>query len=50
MVNGFDYVEQGLEKYQAQVIETKRRSLCRLARQLGMKLPPAHPSLGRVSA
>lgn len=40
MVKGFDYVEQGLVAYEAKVIETKHRTLRRLARQLGHQILP----------
>jgi len=40
MVKGIDYVEQGLQQYEAKVLETKQRSLRRLARQLGQQLVP----------
>jgi len=40
MVKGLDYVEAGLEKYEAKVMETKHRTLRRLALQLGMVLTP----------
>jgi transposase len=40
MVNGMDYVELGLQQYEAKVLETKQRSLRRLARQLGQRLVP----------
>lgn len=39
MVHGSSYVEQGIAKYEQAVLETKRRSLQRLARQLGVTLP-----------
>lgn len=39
MVHGSSYVEQGIAKYEQTVLETKRRSLARLARQLGVTLP-----------
>jgi transposase len=44
MVKGLDYVEAGLEKYEARVLETKRRTLRRLATQLGVTFTsvPAH--------
>jgi len=35
-----DYVEHGLQQYEAQVLETKQKSLRRLARQLGQQLVP----------
>ena len=41
MVKGMDYVEEGLARYEAKVIESKQRSLRRLARQLGQQLVPA---------
>jgi transposase len=40
MVKGMDYVEHGLQQYEAQVLETKQKSLRRLARQLGQQLVP----------
>ena len=40
MVKGIDYVEYGLQQYEATVLETKQRSLRRLARQLGQQLVP----------
>lgn len=40
MVRGLSYVEQGLQKYQDQVLETKRRTLVRLAKQLGHLVVP----------
>jgi len=43
MVRGMDYVEHGLQQYEAKVLETKQRSLSRLARQLGQKLVPITP-------
>ena len=39
MVHGSNYVEQGIAKYEENVLETKRRSLLRLARQLGVAIP-----------
>ena len=39
MVHGSSYVEQGIVKYEQTVLETKRRSLKGLARQLGITLP-----------
>lgn len=44
MVNGTDYVEQGLPQYEAKVPQTKRRALSRLARELGQQLVPMHPT------
>lgn len=40
MVKGDDYVEQGLARYDAQVLLTKQRALKRLARELGQQLVP----------
>ena len=40
MVKGVSYVEQGLAQYEQQVLETKRRALRRLARQLGQVILP----------
>ncbi|WP_170855618.1 hypothetical protein [Variovorax sp. CF079] len=34
------YVEQGLQHYEAKVLQTKQRSLRRLARELGQQLVP----------
>jgi transposase len=39
-VKGMDYVERGLQDYEAKVLETKQRALCRLAKQLGQQLVP----------
>ena len=41
MVKGVSYVEQGLAQYEAQVLETKRRALQRLAKQLGRVVLPS---------
>ena len=41
MVKGVSYVEQGLAQYEAQVLETKRRALQRLAKQLGRIVLPS---------
>lgn len=38
MVKGLEYVETGLKRYEAQVVETKQRALVRLAKQLGVPL------------
>jgi hypothetical protein len=38
MVKGTDYVEHGLAKYEAKVLQTKQRALRRLARELGQQL------------
>ncbi len=40
MVKGMDYVEEGLAAYEAKVLETKQRTLRRLAAQLGQQLVP----------
>lgn len=40
MVKGIDYVEQGLARYEAKVLQTKQRALRRLARELGQQLVP----------
>jgi hypothetical protein len=40
MVKGVSYVEQGLAQYEKQVLETKRRALQRLAKQLGQVVLP----------
>ena len=40
MVKGMDYVEEGLARYEAKVIQTKQRVLKRLAKQLGQQLVP----------
>ena len=41
MVKGVDYVERGLAQYEQQVLETKRRTLQRLAKQLGHVVLPS---------
>jgi hypothetical protein len=41
MVKGLDYAEAGLKKYEETVLETKRRVLCRLAKQLGRVVLPS---------
>ena len=41
MVKGVGYVEQGLAQYEQQVLETKRRALQRLAKQLGQVVLPS---------
>lgn len=41
MVKGVGYVEQGLARYEQQVLETKRRALQRLAKQLGQVVLPS---------
>ena len=47
MVKGLSYVEQGLRQYEEQVLETQRRTLCRLAKKLGRVVLP---SLAELSA
>jgi transposase len=41
MVKGLGYVEAGLKAYEEQVLETKRRALNRLAKQLGRVVLPS---------
>lgn len=41
MVKGLNYVEAGLKAYEEQVLETKRRALARLAKQLGRIVLPS---------
>ena len=41
MVKGLNYAEAGLKAYEAQVLETKRRALSRLAKQLGRVVLPS---------
>jgi transposase len=41
MVKGLTYAEAGLKAYEEQVLETKRRALCRLAKQLGQVVLPS---------
>lgn len=41
MVKGLDFAEAGLKAYEEQVLETKRRALCRLAKQLGRVVLPS---------
>ena len=48
MVKGVSYVEQGLARYEAQVLETKRRALQRLAKQLGHVVLPSLAQLQRA--
>ena len=40
MVKGMDYVERGLQDYEARVLQTKQRALRSLAKQLGQQLVP----------
>ena len=48
MVKGVSYVEQGLAQYEAQVLETKRRALQRLAKQLGRVVLPSLAEIQRA--
>jgi transposase len=48
MIKGVSYVEQGLAQYEARVLETKRRALQRLAKQLGQVVLPSLAELQRV--
>lgn len=41
MVKGIDYVEHGLQDYEAKVLHGKQRALQRLAKQLGVNVVPA---------
>lgn len=41
MVKGLAYVEEGLKRYEARVLETKQRTLQRLAKQLGLTVLPS---------
>ncbi len=41
MVKGLNYAEAGLKAYEEQVLETKHRALCRLAKQLGRVVLPS---------
>lgn len=50
MVYGTNYVEQGLAKYEEQVLETKRRALVRLAKQLGHVVIPNFQSQEATTA
>lgn len=40
MVKGIQYVEYGLQQYEAKVLDSKQKALRRLARQLGQQLVP----------
>ena len=48
MVKGVACVEQGLAQYEEQVLETKRRALQRLAKQLGQVVLPSLAELQRA--
>jgi transposase len=39
MVRGIDYVEKGIQKYEEQLLGQKRKSLCRLAKELNVQIP-----------
>jgi len=41
MVKGMDYVEHGLQHYEAKVLQAKHRALQSLAKQLGVSIAPA---------
>ena len=41
MVKGIDYVEHGLQDYEAKILKGKQRALERLAKQLGVHVVPA---------
>ena len=45
MVKGLDYVEEGLQRYHERVLETKHRTLQRLAKQLGHTVLPVLPEV-----
>ena len=49
MVKGLAYVEIGLKAYEARVLETKHRTLKRLARQLGLTVLPTVPGLASAT-
>lgn len=44
MVKGMDYVETGLKAYETRVVETKRRALQRLAKDLGVPIGDFQPN------
>ena len=44
MVKGLPFVEEGLKRYEARVLETKQRVVQSLAKQLGLTVLPALPS------
>jgi len=48
MVKGLDYAEAGLKAYEEQVLETKRRALSRLAKQLGRIVLPSLAELQKA--
>jgi transposase len=50
MVKGLDYAEAGLKAYEEQVLETKRRALSRLAKQLGRVVLPSLAELQTTQA
>ena len=41
---GLEYVEKGLKSYEAKVLETETRLLCKLAKKQGFTLIPTAPS------
>ena len=40
MVKGIEFVEEGLARYEAKILENKQRALQRFAKQLGQRLVP----------
>jgi transposase len=50
MVKGLDYVEEGLKRYEARVLETKQRTLVRLAKELGLQMPTLQSSTPTATA
>jgi len=50
MVKGLSYAEAGLQSYEEQVLETKRRTLCRLAKELGRVVLPSLAELQTAKA
>jgi hypothetical protein len=45
MVKGLDFVEAGVARYEAKVLETKHRTLQRMARQLGLQIVPRNAAV-----
>lgn len=50
MVKGLSYAEAGLKAYEEQVLETKRRALLRMAKQLGRVVFPSLDELHKTNA
>lgn len=48
MVHGLAYVEEGLKRYEAKVVETERRVLDKLARKHGLRMVPVPTLTGEV--